>query len=109
MINLIYDKLANNNQAPQFDCESVENMFLNYRTNTIEFDSNEKHYIITITQAKSNLTEYLNELEKQAINDQNALSDFNNIDESNDFYYYDGIIETIKKIKEYLKKWKKQS
>ena len=50
-----------------------------------------------------NLTEYLNELEKQATSDQNALSDFNNIDESNDFYYYDGIIETIKKIKEFLK------
>ena len=48
IINLIYDTLFQNTLYDQFDPEQVENQFLDYASNCIEFDKDGKHYILQL-------------------------------------------------------------
>ncbi len=48
MIDLIYDTLFNNKQYEQFDPDNAKNQCLDYSKNAIEFEYNNKKYIIKI-------------------------------------------------------------
>ena len=50
MINLIYDTLFNNKQFEQFNANKAENQCLDYSKNQIEFEYNNKNYIVKITE-----------------------------------------------------------
>lgn len=50
MINIIYDTLFNNKQFEQFDPNNATNQCLDYSENAIEFEYNDKKYIIKILE-----------------------------------------------------------
>lgn len=50
MIDLIYDTLFNNKQYEQFNCDNANNQLLDYSENQIEFEYNNKKYIVKILE-----------------------------------------------------------
>lgn len=50
MVDLIYDKLFNNKQFEQFNCNYATNQCLNYSINQIEFEYNNKKYIVKVLE-----------------------------------------------------------
>jgi hypothetical protein len=51
MIDLIYDTLFNNKQYEQFNCDNVNDQIVDYSKNQIEFEYNNKKYVIKMLEA----------------------------------------------------------
>ena len=50
MLDLIYDKLFDNKQYEQFNCNYTENQIVDYSKNQIEFEYHNKKYIIKVLE-----------------------------------------------------------